>query len=158
MNTDAARRGVGEETAMDSLSEPFVIVIPGTPHGKGRPRFYRGRAVTPKATRAYETRIQHAAALVARGRRYSDTTALRIIVTAAMPIPASWSARKQAQALAAQIRPTGRPDADNLLKIACDGLNGLIFRDDAQIVVATVTKMYSTTPGLRIQIEGIDPC
>lgn len=33
------------------------ITVLGNPKGKGRPRFYRGHAVTPKATREYEGMI-----------------------------------------------------------------------------------------------------
>lgn len=35
---------------------------------------------------------------------------------------------------------TTRPDADNVLKALLDGLNGIAFKDDAQVVLATVIK------------------
>ena len=44
--------------------------------------------------------------------------------------------------------PTGRPDADNFLKML-DALNGLAWADDSQIVMATVRKWYADDSGER---------
>lgn len=73
-------------------------------------------------------------------------------VCAYLPVPRSWSKRKQAMALAGQHFPTGKPDADNFLK-NLDALTGIVFRDDAQIVDASVWKRYSTEPRLVIEIR-----
>ena len=37
---------------------------------------------------------------------------------------------------------------DNILKAAADACNGIVWKDDSQIVTATIEKRYSTTPGL----------
>jgi Holliday junction resolvase RusA-like endonuclease len=37
----------------------------------------------------------------------------------------------------------GRPDGDNLLKAVQDAGNGLLWKDDSQIVVAKISKMYA---------------
>lgn len=44
-----------------------------------------------------------------------------------------------------------RPDADNVLKAIQDGLNGKAFKDDSQIVIATVIK-ERRAPGIE---EGV---
>jgi Holliday junction resolvase RusA-like endonuclease len=54
--------------------------------------------------------------------------------------------------LADRIRPTKRPDADNVLKAIADSLNGLAYHDDAQLVVMHATKNYDAIEGVRVTI------
>lgn len=81
--------------------------------------------------------------------------AVRLIVTAHFPIAASWSKKKQEAARLGEIRPTGKPDWDNAGKIISDALNGIAYRDDAQIVSATVEQFYSDRPRVDVRVEAI---
>lgn len=132
----------------------ITILLPGPPQGKARPRFRRdsGHAYTPERTRAYEKALRQEAALAMRGKKIM-TGPVEVHVTAFFPVPKSWSKIKQTQALIGSIRPTGKPDVDNILK-ACDALNGIVFNDDAQIVKATVAKHYSTNPHLAVTVHS----
>lgn len=131
------------------------IIIPGDPVGKGRPRFFRGRAVTPAGTRDYERRIADAGEeAAAKHGKFQNGQALGMQVVARMPIPASWSARKRQQAVEQAMRPTSKPDLDNILKAAADGLNGVLYLDDAQIVEARITKIFHEEPALIITISA----
>lgn len=49
--------------------------------------------------------------------------------------------------LSGQLYPTKKPDWDNVGKIICDALNGIAYRDDAQIVFAAVSKSYTEGEG-----------
>lgn len=130
---------------------PITITLPGVPHGKGRPRITkRGFAYTPEKTRSYEAELKFAALQVMGGKPVMDG-ALIVTMVANFPVAASWSKKKQAAALAGDIRPTGKPDADNLLK-CLDSLNQVVWKDDAQIVSATIIKRYSERPGVTITI------
>jgi Holliday junction resolvase RusA-like endonuclease len=113
-----------------------------------------GHAFTPAATRKYESHLRLAAQEAMAGRAPLDGP-VKVRVVAAFPVPASWSRRKRADALAGIIRPTVKPDADNLIKCVGDGLNAVIWRDDSQIVTASIAKIYSDRPALRIEIEPI---
>lgn len=145
---------VEQSAALPHLA-PVSIIIPGDPVGKGRPRFFRGRAVTPAATRNYEQRISAAGKeAAAKHGMFADGQPLGMQVVARMPIPASWSERKRKQAVEQIIRPTGKPDCDNILKAAADGLNGVLYRDDAQLVDARITKIYHEEPALIITISA----
>jgi Holliday junction resolvase RusA-like endonuclease len=137
------------------LLRRVVIELAGEPKGKGRPRFSRkgGFAYTPQPTRNYEAALRYAGQI-----KMADAApiegALKVEVLAAFPVPQSWSKIKQARAYAGTLRPTGRPDLDNVLKML-DGLNGVVWRDDAQIVDARIVKRYSDRPRLRIEVEQI---
>lgn len=74
-------------------------------------------------------------------------------VVAYMPIAASWSRRKQAAALADQLRPHGRPDADNILKNVCDSIQQIVFRGDEQIVNCAIWKRFSDRPRIVAEIR-----
>lgn len=150
-----AVRGAGTEApAVPAFSDPLVIVLPGAPKGKGRPRFWNGRAVTPEATRAYEHSLA-AVARVAMAARPVINGPMSVSVEARMPVPASWSRKRRAAALAGVLWPTGKPDADNILK-CLDALNGIVWRDDALIVATQVLKIYSAEPSLIVTIRAID--
>lgn len=134
---------------------PLVIELAGEPKGKGRPRvdFVRRRTYTPEKTVRYENALAHEAALVMRGRP-PLTGALSIEVRAFMPVPASWSKRRQAAALAGRVFPTGKPDFDNLLK-CLDALNKIVWRDDALVVSAVMHKRFDERPRLEVTVRQI---
>lgn len=130
------------------------IELAGTPRGKGRPRHGNGFTYTDPKTRSYEACLRHEAALAMAGRAPLEG-ALTLDVTVLVPIPTSWSGRRQRQAEAGLIRPTTRPDFDNYLK-ALDALNKVVWRDDAQVVTQSFMKLYSTCPKLVVIVEAID--
>ena len=131
------------------------IVVQGTPVGKGRPRFVRstGMAYTPLKTANYEAIIKAFGIDAMAGRRPLEGP-LQVLVIAYMPVATTWSRKKTASALAGVIRP-GRPDADNLLKAVADALNGVVWRDDAQIAEATISKRYDLRPRLEIEVSSL---
>jgi Holliday junction resolvase RusA-like endonuclease len=134
------------------MADSVVIDLLGEPRGKGRPRFVRrtGHAFTPEKTASYEACLRHEAALVMAGRPPLED-ALRVSVLAYFGIPASWSAKKRAAALAGLVRPTKRPDWENVAKML-DALNGVVWRDDAQVVSGLIEKHYSDRPRLRVEV------
>lgn len=138
------------------MLDPIIIELSGAPVGKGRPRFVRstGTAFTPAKTRSYESHLRLAAQEAMGSRRPIDGP-ISVRMTAALPVPKSWSKKDRAAALLGIIRPTSRPDADNYLKL-CDAFNEIVFRDDSQVVEASVRKTYSDKPSLRIEIRELN--
>ena len=84
------------------------------------------------------------------------TGALNVIITEFRAIPKSWSKRKHIAANMGDIRPTTKPDWDNIGKAVCDALNGLVWKDDSQIVHATTEKYYSDDPRVVIGVSSDD--
>lgn len=126
------------------MTDPLTIVIPGPPHGKGRPRF-SGKTrttYTPVRTRAYEDMVGRLAAVGMRGREYFSGP-LQLDVRAHFAMPKHWNESKRAEAINGLLRPTGRPDIDNIIKAIADGLQGIAYLDDAAIVTGSCSKVYA---------------
>ena len=131
-----------------------TFTIPGQPQGKGRPRVGKigqhARLYTPGKTVAYEGLIARAAQVALAGRpMLAGGVAMNLFLDC--QIPASWSAKRQREALAGEIMPTTKPDADNVLKAVCDGCNGVLWRDDVQVIDVRLRKRYAATPGVRVE-------
>jgi Holliday junction resolvase RusA-like endonuclease len=121
--------------------------IPGVLKGKARPRFVRatGRTYTPETTLNCEQWVKHCA--LQAGVKPLEG-ALEVEVYMDLPIPASWSKRKKADAMSGNVRPVGKPDLDNVLKLIGDALNGVAWRDDSQIVKASISRRYGPDDGI----------
>ena len=51
--------------------------------------------------------------------------------------------------------PAKRPDLENLSKAVFDAMEGVVYKDDAQIVRAVLEKDYDPQPGVVIQVRAI---
>lgn len=151
---------------MEQLRTAISFTIPGNPVGKGRPKFSRQgghiRTYTPEKTASYEALVRREYARQCKGiQSYPKDTALAVYICAYSAIPKSASRRKAAAMLRGEIRPTKKPDADNIAKIICDALNGLAYHDDAQIAELHIEKHYAEQPRVRVAVcpvEGAEPC
>jgi len=138
------------------MTEPITIIVQGEPVAKGRPRMTRrGFAYTPAATRKYEAHARMAAQLAMDGRPPIETP-VRIEVLAELPIPASWSERKKAEAITGTVRPTSRPDVDNYVKAILDAINTIVVADDSQIVELHAAKKFGVSPKLVATVFAVD--
>ena len=135
----------------------IAFTIPGAPQGKARARTCRnGHTYTPGNTVLYENLVKtEFLRQCGRGQRIrSDDTrrAISMQITAVYPVPASYSKRDKAAALAGDLLPTKKPDADNVAKVIADALNGLAYDDDAQITDLLVLKRYGEDPEVRVKL------
>lgn len=136
------------------------FTIPGEPQGKGRPKFSkRGNiaiARTPEKTVIYENLVRMEYQRQCGNVRFSDNEQLCMTVNAFYAIPKSASKAKRTAMLKGEIRPTKKPDVDNVLKVIADSLNQIAYRDDAQIVRAVINKRYALTPCVCVEIEPMN--
>ena len=137
----------------------LAFTVPGEPQGKGRAKIVKiggfSRMATPQKTVAYEGLIALSAKQAMGGSPMLDGPCA-LHITAVCSVPASWSVKKRAEALAGRLRPTKKPDADNITKAVCDGMNGVVWADDVQAVDQRITKVYGPVPELRIAVARID--
>lgn len=119
----------------------ITFSVPGKPQGKGRPRFTKsGRAYTPKATADYEALIRRMY-LLQGGKLFEGAVKLSVLIL--YPIPKSTPKLTRQQMVAGDIRPTKKPDGDNVEKAVADALNKTAYLDDSQIIEARWEKRYA---------------
>lgn len=137
----------------------IVFIVPGQPQGKARPRVGKvgghARMFTPQKTVAYEGLIAHAAQQAMQGRALI-TGAVSVVMDVRCQVPESWSKTKKAQALIGGVYPTTKPDIDNVEKAVFDGLNGVAWRDDVQVVKVSKSKRYAPVPGVYVEIIPLE--
>lgn len=132
--------------------------IPGPPQGKGRPRFssYGGRVHTrtPEQTVLYENLVKTEYQRQCEDIRFPDGKAVSVEIIAFYEIPKNVSKKKRLEMESGRLRPTKKPDADNVAKVICDSLNGIAYRDDSQVAELTVRKFYGEIPRVEVWISG----
>lgn len=135
------------------------FTIPGKPFGKQRPRVVnRGKfstAYTPKESVQYENLVKLYYEQAAHGEMFPEDAMLDVRIFAFYEIPKSTSKKRRADMLANKIRPTKKPDFDNIGKIICDSLNLVAYHDDSSVVDAQVRKFYSEQPRVVVSIKTI---
>ena len=136
------------------------FTVEGTPIGKGRPKFARrGSFVTtytPTKTRDYESLIAEAARK-AMGSSEPLETPIAAYIYIVVPVPQSYPKKRRDACLNGLERPTKKPDADNILKAFFDAMNGIVYKDDCQIVSIHATKNYGPVGMVEVMVkEDID--
>jgi Holliday junction resolvase RusA-like endonuclease len=132
--------------------------VPGAAVGKQRPIAGRSfgtgftKLRTPEKTVNYEGLVGWTASQAMKGTPLFDG-AVHATITICCAVPASWSGVKQQRALTGVIRPTTKPDMDNVLKALFDAMNGVVFKDDVQVVSLTAAKRYSDSPGVWVRVQ-----
>ncbi len=144
---------------MSGAQDTITVWLEGDPVGKARARIFAqaGEIIrkTPGATKRIENAIKIMARVEMRGRP-PLVGPLRLVMRAGYPIPASWSKKKQAAAIAGEIRPTVRPDLDNVAKLWADALLKIAYADDSQLVEIHLAKTYMLRPVTICSVMPLD--
>jgi len=112
-------------------------------------------AYTPSKTRKHEATVRLYAQQAMNGRPPVGVQ-MRLTVIQVFAVPQSWARKPRKAALAGVIRPTVKPDWDNIAKSVSDAINGVVFLDDKQVVSARVEKWYGPQPELEVVVETIE--
>lgn len=137
------------------MAVKFTIL--GEPKGKGRPRFIpkTGRAITPKDTAVYENLVRMEYMAQCKEFRFPDNAMLDMRILAYYGIPKSMTKKNRELVNQRILRPTKKPDMDNVVKVIADSLNGVAYRDDTQIVDCQIRKFYSERPRVEVTIQQV---
>lgn len=142
----------------ESGLRPIRFTVPGAAVGKGRPKFARrGKFVTtytPEKTVSFENLVKLYANQAMAGKHLIEQ-AVTVQIELWVSVPASWSKKKQHQALTGEIRPMTKPDADNVAKAICDAMNEIVYTDDKQIVDLRVRKFYDSHPRSVVTVSAV---
>jgi Holliday junction resolvase RusA-like endonuclease len=128
----------------------FCLLIPGKPTGKGRARHGAGRTFTPRETTLAEETIR-AIWRDEGSPRIEGPVELTVELCVTRPrshYTAKGSLSTEGKRHAKPSRQ--KPDVDNALKLVMDALNTLAWRDDVEIVSATVRRLWAAAPHTNV--------
>lgn len=147
---------------MDIVTPPIVFHVYGLPRtkgsGRGLPFEYkhgpkRGRLGVRvindnPLTAGWERTVSTEAQRVRRPEcPWTDTPiALRVIF--GLPKPKSWTKKQPPY-------PYRRPDLDKMLRVIKDALTGVIYKDDSQVCSIVTEKVFSSSPGVDVQVRPL---
>ena len=122
------------------------MVIYGKPVAKARPRFGRSKSGKPvtytsSETRKYEQEVKTLAQVAMFGKEMLEGP-VRVTITAFFNHKTKTGYH------------TSRPDLDNIIKAILDGLNAVIFADDAAVAEIVASKKYGEER-VEVQIENV---
>ena len=122
----------------------MILTLPITPVAWQRVQRGRyGQSFVPTKTRVFKSTI---ARLAAAGGLRPRTGPVSLRVIFYLPRPK----RPKAE------RPMTRPDVDNYVKAVLDGLNGVAWHDDSQVVTLHAEKHYTLTGKPYLELEILD--
>ena len=130
------------------------FTIPGEPKSKLRYRTTKqGFTYNPKQNIEYENWVKQCYC-IKHNQKFLQGQ-IKVVIKAYFTIPKSTSKKKRMEMIEGKIRPTKKPDTDNLAKIILDSLNTIAFHDDKQIVDLSVEKYYSEESRIEVILEEI---
>lgn len=153
------------------------LEILGKPMGKQRPNFSVAKGFvetyTPHKTQNYENLVKYAYQSKYGDMAFKQHQQLYAHIVAYFGIPkVHYRFHKRTNTTELDkvgkemkdglVRPTKKPDTDNIAKICLDSLNGIAYPDDSQIVRLVVDKYYAEEPKVIIEIyskeETLESC
>ncbi len=131
--------------------------IPGKAQAKQRPRMGRsGIVYTPKETLVYENYVKMCYSDYAKQFGWLPyENQVRAEIEVLVAVPKSDSKTKKKAKIEGMIRPTVKPDCDNLAKSILDSLNKLAYHDDRQVVELFVKKYYAENAEVRVRLTEV---
>lgn len=129
--------------------------VEGKPVSKGRPRFTKkGFVYTDEKTKLYENLVR-----ISFLNKYPQHKLLEGYVeaniTAVFEVPKSYSKKKTKELLESHNNYDHKPDLDNIAKIILDSLNGIAFKDDAQVTILHINKEYGEKAKVIVELKEV---
>jgi Holliday junction resolvase RusA-like endonuclease len=136
----------------------FIVI--GEPFGKKRPRarVIGGHAAihNDPANERYELKVINAFQQVYPDNEYPifpKGAYVGAVIKATYTIPKAYSKKQTMMAKLGLVKPTKKPDLDNIAKTILDALNGFVYHDDAQVVSLKIEKVYGDNANVAIEFN-----
>lgn len=134
------------------------IIIEGKPEPQLRPRATRiGNSIRlydPKTTTDYKNLVKWTAKQQWKQKPLECPLVVELDIY--RQIPKSTSKKRRKLKNERVIRPVVKPDIDNYSKGILDSLNGIVYKDDSQVVSLIANKYYSDNPRVEIRVSKLD--
>lgn len=135
---------------------PIEFVIPGTPRPKSNQKVIAKRpdgswkVMNDERTRVAEN--DFAAQAAVHAPRTPWESPVRLEIEYVFQIPWSWPDWQKVAALRGEYRHVTRADCENLTKLAKDAMQGLFFKNDAQVCEEHAQKSYGMDEETRVRL------
>lgn len=144
------------QKSADAYGFRVEFTVPIRPVGKARPRFTRfGHTYTPDTTRAAEHHVALYATAMMQGIKRAETQPLAVDLEFVFEPPKSWSKKRKREAIRQFLPRKEKPDIDNLEKLVCDAMNGIVYADDNQITELRAVKYYGERDEIKVFVREI---
>ena len=136
--------------------EESITIVKMDSFTKERPRtnFKTGAIYTPIGTLKREKYIAQQFALQNMGWGITDGP-ISIEIEVEVNVPTSARKKEKEDMKDGLIYPTKKPDVDNVGKLVLDGLQGVAFDDDYQVVDLKISKRYGEEKKLKIKVKKL---
>lgn len=140
--------------------EAICFTVPGKPQGKARartgynPKTKQVMSHTPDNTVLYENFIK-TCYMQETDHIFNRGEPLSICITACFEPVKSAPKKQRALMMQNKVRPTKKPDIDNIIKAVLDALNGIAYKDDTQVVQVRASKVYQDDARVDVTIEEL---
>lgn len=126
--------------------------------GKERPRYSAKthRMYTPTRTSTFEEKVRFAFLSKYNIQTELSEKPFSAKIVAYFAPPKSLSKKKKEELLKKQPGYTKKSDIDNITKIILDSLNGVAYKDDAQVVKLEAEKRYGENNIIYIELEEVE--
>lgn len=130
--------------------------ILGKPVAKARPRLNKfGYTYTPEKTVNYENLVRYTFQSEFPNHKPFEGL-IEASITAIFDIPKSYSKKKTKELLETHNNYNHKPDCDNLAKIILDSLNGIAYKDDAQVTILHINKEYGEQAKVIVELKELN--
>lgn len=129
------------------------FIIPGKCVAKQRPRkALNGHIYTPQKTQEYEYLVGMSFLKLhySNRKKFSADVPLKVCIEVVNKLPKKYESKKDKSGLF----PTHK-DLDNQIKSILDGLNGVAYYDDSQVVEIVACKKYGADDFVKVSIEEV---
>lgn len=143
---------------LEEVKVKYKFVFPIAPVAQARPRASRTkfgvRMYDPVRVKQFKLDL----GMLARQQWHQEPLQgpLKVTLEFYRGMQKSLSKKEQALRLSGAHRPIVKPDLSNYIKSFEDGLNGLIWADDNEIVEMVARKYYSDHPRIEVEIEVLE--
>ena len=140
--------------------EAICFTVPGKPQGKAsartgyNPKTKQVMSHTLENTVLYENFIK-TCYMQETDHTFDRGIPLSICITACFEPVKSVSKKQRELMMQDKVRPTKKPDIDNIIKAVLDALNGIAYKDDTQVVQVAASKLYRENARIDVTIEEL---
>lgn len=133
------------------------FTVYGDPRPQARPRMTKtGHVYTPADSANYRECVRHAAAAAMHGRELITTPCeLFLQIVRQSKTTGFRKGEREWLDVGGLMLHDKKPDIDNLIKQVADACNGVVWRDDSQVVIASAIKLHGREPLINVWVSPV---